>query len=82
MVAEHIDCLASITGSGKYAMEGKQVADSTFAAVLGRMCTYTGREIRWDWAVKTSKLKLGPEKLEFGPYEPDPVAKPGVTELI
>jgi predicted dehydrogenase len=81
-VVEHIDCLASITGSGKYAMEGKQVADSTFAAVLGRMCTYTGREIKWDWATKVSKLKLGPEKLEFGPYEPDPVAKPGVTELV
>ena len=81
-VQEHVDLLASITGSGKYWNEGKQVADSTFAAVLGRMCTYTGREIKWDWATRVSKLKLGPEKLEFGPYEPDPVAKPGVTELI
>jgi predicted dehydrogenase len=81
-VQEHVDCLASIKGTGKYMMEGKQVADSTFSAVLGRMCTYTGREIKWDWATKVSKLKLGPEKLEFGPYTPDPVAKPGVTELI
>ena len=81
-VQEHVDLLASITGTGKYSMEGKQVADSTFAAVLGRMCTYTGREIKWDWATKVSKLKLGPEKLEFGPYTPDPVAKPGVTELV
>jgi predicted dehydrogenase len=80
-VVEHIDCLNSITG-GKYWNEGKQVADSTFAAVLGRMCAYTGREIKWDWAAKVSKLKLGPEKLEFGPYTPDPVAKPGETELI
>jgi hypothetical protein len=46
------------------------------------MCTYTGREIKWDWATKVSKLKLGPEKLEFGPYKADPVAMPGQTELI
>jgi predicted dehydrogenase len=81
-VQEHVDCLGSIKGDGKYWNEGKQVADSTMAAVLGRMCTYTGREIKWDWATKVSKLKLGPEKLEFGPYKADPVAMPGQTELI
>jgi predicted dehydrogenase len=81
-VQEHVDCQASILGKGKYSMEGRQVAESTFTAVLGRMAAYTGRELKWDWAVNQSKLKLGPEKLEFGPYTPDPVAKPGETELI
>jgi predicted dehydrogenase len=81
-VQEHVDCLASIQGKGKYWMEGRQVAESTFSAVLGRMAAYTGRELKWDWAVNQSKLKLGPEKLEFGPYQPDPVAMPGQTELV
>jgi predicted dehydrogenase len=81
-VQEHVDCLNSITGKGKQWNEAQQVADSTMTAVLGRMCTYTGREIKWDWATKASKLRLGPEKLVFGPYKPDDVAKPGETELI
>ncbi len=83
-VQEHIDCLRSFTGKGDYWNEGQQVAESTMSAVLGRMCTYTGREIKWDWAVKASKLKLGPANMNvaFGPYTPPPVAVPGQTKLI
>jgi len=81
-VQEHVDCLNSITGKDKHLNEAQQVADSSMTAVLGRMCTYTGREIKWDWATKVSKLRLGPEKLVFGPYKADEVAKPGETELI
>jgi len=81
-VQEHIDCLNSITGKDKHWNEAQQVADSCMTAVLGRMCTYTGREIKWDWATKVSKLRLGPEKLEFGPYKADDVAMPGKTDLI
>jgi predicted dehydrogenase len=81
-VQEHVDCLNSITGKDKHWNEAQQVADSCMAAVLGRMCTYTGREIKWDWATKVSKLRLGPEKLEFGPYKADEVAMPGKTDLI
>ena len=81
-VQEHVDCLNSITGKDKHLNEGQQVADSCMTAVLGRMCTYTGREIKWDWATKVSKLRLGPDQLVFGPYKADPVAMPGVTELI
>jgi len=83
-VQEHIDCLCSLTGKGDYWNEGQQVAESCMSAVLGRMCTYTGREIKWDWAVKASKLKLGPANMNvsFGPYTPPPVAVPGKTKLI
>jgi len=83
-VQEHIDCLNSILGKGKHWNEGRQVAESAMAAVLGRMCTYTGREIKWDWAVKASKLKLGPANMNvsFGPYTPPPVAVPGKTKLV
>jgi len=82
-VQEHVDLLGSITGKGKHYNEGRQVAESCMTAVLGRMSVYTGRQIKWDWAVKESKLKLGPEdKHAFGPYEPPPVAVPGRTKLI
>ena len=82
-VQEHEDFINSVLGKGDHFNECEQVANSTMAAVLGRMCTYTGREIKWDWATKASKLKLGPENFEaFGPYEPDPVAMPGKTKLI
>ncbi|MFO8015083.1 MAG: Gfo/Idh/MocA family oxidoreductase [Phycisphaerae bacterium] len=82
-VQEHVDLFNSITGKGEHWNEGRQVAESCMAAVLGRMSNYTGRQIKWDWAVKESKLKLGPEGMHaFGPYEPPPVAIPGKTKLI
>jgi len=82
-VQEHIDCQRSLLGQGKHWNEGRQVAESSMTAVLGRMSTYTGRQIKWDWAVTQSKLKLGPENMHaFGPFEPPPVAVPGKTELV
>jgi len=82
-VVEHEDFINSILGKGDHYNECQQVANSTMAAVLGRMAAYTGREIKWDWATKASKLKLGPENPEaFGPYEADPVAVPGKTPLV
>ena len=82
-VQEHVDCLNSILGKGPHYNEARQVAESSMTAVLGRMSTYTGRQISWDWAVQKSTLKLGPaNRNAFGPYEPPPVAIPGETELI
>jgi myo-inositol 2-dehydrogenase / D-chiro-inositol 1-dehydrogenase len=81
-VQEHADLLAAIRGAAPYVNEGRQVADSSFTAVLGRMAAYTGREINWAWAVKESKLSLLPPKLDFGAFEPHSVAVPGKTELV
>ncbi|MBE3100362.1 MAG: Gfo/Idh/MocA family oxidoreductase [Planctomycetes bacterium] len=82
-VQEHADLVAAIRGSGPYLNEGKQVGDSSMAAVLGRMCAYTGREIKWDWAVKESKLDLLPPEMDLAAaFEPHPVAIPGKFELI
>jgi len=82
-IDEHMDCLRSITGKGEHWNQAREVAESSMTAVLGRMSTYTGRQIKWDWAVTQSKLRLGPENRHaFGPYEPPPVAVPGQTELI
>jgi len=80
-VQEHIDLIASIR-SGKPLNEGRQVAESTLTAILGRMSAYTGRAINYDWALKASKLDLTPEKYEFGDLPVPQVAVPGVTELI
>jgi len=49
---------------------------------MGRMSAYTGRELSWKWLMNASKLKLGPEKYEFGDLPEPPVAVPGKTMLV
>jgi len=80
-VQEHADNIAAIR-AGKPLNEGRQVAESTMCAIVGRMSAYTGRAISWDWAMNSSKLDLSPAKYEFGPVPVDPVAVPGTTPLI
>lgn len=80
-VVEHADLIASIR-AGKPLNEGKQVAESTMTAILGRMSAYTGREIKWDWAMNASKLDLSPPSYEFGDLPVRPVSVPGQTQLI
>ncbi|HNV02418.1 MAG TPA: Gfo/Idh/MocA family oxidoreductase [Vicinamibacterales bacterium] len=80
-VQEHIDLIASIR-KGAPLNEGRQVAESTMCAIIGRMSAYTGRAISWDWAMNTSTLDLSPKAYEFGPNPVDPVAIPGLTELV
>jgi predicted dehydrogenase len=80
-VQEHTDLIASIR-DGKPLNEGKQVAESTMTAIMGRMSAYTGRALKWDWAMNASKLDLSPPKYEFGDLPVRPVAVPGKTELI
>lgn len=80
-VQEHADLIASIR-SGKVLNEGRQIAESTMCAIIGRMSAYTGRAISWEWAMNTSKLDLTPARYEFGPNPVDPVAVPGTTQLV
>ncbi len=80
-VQEHADLIASIR-SGNLINEGRQVAESTMCAIMGRMSAYTGRAISWEWAMLSSKLDLTPPRYDFGPLPVDPVAVPGVTPLI
>ena len=61
---------------------GQEFADSTMTAILGRMSAYTGRSISHGWALNRSQLSLLPEQLHFGDHTPQPLAVPGVTELI
>jgi hypothetical protein len=80
-VQEHIDLIASIK-SGKPLNEGRQVAESTLTAIMGRMSAYTGRALSWDWVMNASKLDLTPPRFEWGALPPLEVAVPGKTALI
>jgi hypothetical protein len=79
-VVEHKHLFESIL-TKKPINEGRQVAESTMTAILGRMAAYTGQEVTWDTALN-SKEELMPSKLEMGPVPVPAIAVPGTTKLI
>ena len=48
--------------------EAEDCAVSTLVAIMGRISAYTGREVTWE-EMMNSGLRLGPEKLAFGPVD-------------
>ena len=80
-VQEHADLIASIR-NGDAVNEAEQVARSTMSAIAGRMSAYTGRSMKWDWALQKSALDLTPSAYQFGDLKVDPPAVPGITKLI
>ena len=62
--------------------EGRRLAEATMTGVLGRLSAYTGRMVKWDWAMNASKLDLRPRTCELGPLPVEPVAMPGRTPLV
>jgi myo-inositol 2-dehydrogenase / D-chiro-inositol 1-dehydrogenase len=80
-VQEHVDLVASIK-AGKPLNEGRQVAESTLTAIMGRMSAYTGRALSWDWVLNASKLDLTPPHLELRELPPLEVPIPGQTPLV
>jgi predicted dehydrogenase len=80
-VQEHVDLIRSIR-EGAALNEGVQVAESTMAAIIGRMSAYTGRALKWDWAMNASKLDLSPPEYAFGDLPAAPVPIPGKTPLV
>ncbi len=78
---EHADLIESIR-AGEPLNEGRQVAESTLTAIMGRMSVYTGRALKWDWVMNASQLDLSPEKYEMGDLPVRPIAVPGQTELV
>jgi predicted dehydrogenase len=85
MVEEHADLIKSFK-DGKPLNEGQRIAESTLTAVGCRMSAFTGREISWEWLLKSSKLDYLPPEVEKdlkpGPGIFFPVAVPGLTKLI
>ena len=85
---EHDDLFAAIRQNKKY-NEATYGANSTMMAILGRMCTYSGKEITWDDALN-SKLSVMPTEYSFTatpPTVPDaegnyPIPVPGKTRVV
>ncbi len=85
---EHDDLFAAIRGNKEF-NEAFYGAESTMTSILGRMATYSGKELEWNKAL-ASKFDLMPENLAWdalpkvvpgsdGLY---PRAIPGVTEVV
>ncbi len=72
---EHMDLIASVQ-AGKPINEAQNVAESTLTGIIGREATYSGQEITWDEALK-STTHIGPETYAFGPFPTPKVALPG-----
>lgn len=80
-LTQHADQIKAIR-QGKRLNEGRRVAESTLTSIMGRMSAYTGRALKFDWALNASKLDLSPPAYEFGDLEMRPVSVPGKTRLI
>jgi predicted dehydrogenase len=82
-VQEHIDMINSIK-AGKPLNEAQRIAESTLTAIIGRMSSYTGKIVKWDWAMNESKLKTMPDgDLTWDSKPPEVmVPQPGITKLV
>jgi predicted dehydrogenase len=76
---EH-DLLFAGIRAGKPLNNGEYMANSTLLAIMGRMATYTGREVTWKQAQESTE-DLSPKKYEWGEIAMPEVALPGVTGL-
>jgi myo-inositol 2-dehydrogenase / D-chiro-inositol 1-dehydrogenase len=85
---EH-DVLLEAIRQGKPHNEVDYAARSTMTAILGRMASYSGQEIAWEAAIKSS-VRLAPDRYAFDAKPPVaadatgryPVATPGVTKVL
>ncbi len=85
---EH-DMLFDAIRNNKPYNEAEYGALSTMAAIMGRMATYSGKQINWDEAIN-SKVALAPDKYTWdatppvlpGPDGVYPCATPGVTKVL
>ena len=85
---EHDDLFDAIRNNKTY-NEAENGAIATMTAILGRMCTYSGKMIEWDEAIN-SNINLQPKVYAFdaeapvnpGPDGLYPLAIPGKTVVI
>ena len=76
---EHNEMFAAIR-AGKIIDNSDYMCKSTLLAIMGRMATYSGKEVTWE-QVQNSTENLFPADLKFGDYPVPPVAIPGITTL-
>jgi myo-inositol 2-dehydrogenase/D-chiro-inositol 1-dehydrogenase len=79
---EHKDLVDSIRADAPI-VELAPMADSSLAAVMGRLAAYTGRRVTWDFVADESRLDLFPESLAWESALPArSFAVPGRTKLV
>jgi len=81
---EHNELFAAIR-AGKIVNDGESAAHSTLMAIMGRMATYTGQKVEWDWLMKKSKEDLTPPAYDMSASLPEwtrTIALPGTTKLV
>jgi myo-inositol 2-dehydrogenase/D-chiro-inositol 1-dehydrogenase len=66
-VQEHIDFVTAIRNN-EPVNEAERTAVATLTAIMGRISSYTGREVTWDEMME-SDLRLGPDRVELGPSD-------------
>lgn len=74
---EHVNLFSSIR-SGTPLNQGNYMCNSTLVALMGRMCTYTGQDLKWDQVLESNE-RLGPNSYEWDDIPEPLVAVPGVT---
>jgi predicted dehydrogenase len=78
-VEEHKAMFKSIR-AGEPINNGHYMCNSSLIAIMGRLCTYTGRTLTWDEA-NGSTEQLGPKDYAWGDVPEPPVPVPGVTKF-
>jgi predicted dehydrogenase len=81
---EHDELFAAIR-AGKVINDGESAAKSSLMAIMGRMATYTGQRVEWDWLLHKSKENLSPPAYDMSASLPEwthAVAMPGTTKLV
>jgi myo-inositol 2-dehydrogenase / D-chiro-inositol 1-dehydrogenase len=81
---EHVELFAGIR-KNQPINDGESAALSTLMAVMGRMATYTGQRITWDFMRNQSKENLVPPKYDMDgmvPKELAAIAVPGKTKPV
>jgi predicted dehydrogenase len=72
---EHEEMFKSIR-DGSPINNGDYMTNSTLIAIMGRMCTYTGQDLRWENVLSNTE-RLGPTKYEWTDVPTETVAIPG-----
>ncbi len=85
---EHDDMFRAIRENTEY-NEAENGAYSSMVAILGRMCTYSGKELQWDEALNNGS-NIMPERYDWDAEPPTlpnengeyPIAVPGITSVL
>ena len=59
---------------------GDYMTNSTLVAIMGRMCTYSGQDLRWENVISSTE-RLGPVKYEWTDVPIETVAIPGSVPM-